>query len=86
MTVMGIVVVPTQGDAAGLFGVGMRSCGLWPGAPVSVEVDGVVASMYVDPAVVARPGTVTATLLPNASMMSRALVVGSQTPVMVEVP
>jgi hypothetical protein len=70
MTVRGIVVFPTHGDAEGLVGVGTRSCGLWPDPPASNALDGTVASLYGTPVVVARPGSVTATLLPNASIMA----------------
>jgi hypothetical protein len=70
MTVSGITAFPTHGDADGLSGVGTMICGLWPDPPACNAVDGTVPSLYVTPVVVARPGSVTATLLPNASIMA----------------
>jgi hypothetical protein len=78
--------IQLYGDAEGLTGVGMMISGLRPAPPASVAVDGIVASLYVDPMVVARPGIDTTTLLPNASMVARALAVGSQVPVMIDAP
>jgi hypothetical protein len=46
------VVLPAHGDA----GVGTIICGLRPDAPASVAADGMVASLYDPPVMVARPG------------------------------
>jgi hypothetical protein len=69
-TVRGIVGFPTHGDADGLSGAGTMMSGLWPDPPASSAVNGTVASLYAIPVVVASPGIVTATLLPNASIMA----------------
>ena len=69
MTVGGIVMFPTQGDAEGTFGVGTMTCGLWPELPASVAPMGIVASLNVDPVIVARPGVgITAVLLKNSAV------------------
>jgi hypothetical protein len=86
VTVNGMLGVPVQGDA-GTIGVGTTICGLWPGPPASVALGGIVESVYVGSAMVARPGIGTTTLLaPKSSIMVFTLAVGSQVPVMVAPP
>jgi hypothetical protein len=60
--------------------------GLRPAPPASVAADGIVASLYAGPVMVATPGIGEATLLPEASVASRALAIGLQVPVMIDVP
>jgi hypothetical protein len=86
ITVKGMVVLPTHGDVEAGTGVGTTISGLMPPTPTSIPVAGTVASLYVGAVVVARPGIVTATLAPNASMMAAALALELQAPVMIELP
>jgi hypothetical protein len=52
-----------------------------------VAVDGIVASLYAAPVMVATPGIDEVTLVvPKASVASRALAAGLQVPVMIDVP
>src|SRR5262245_14151113 len=60
--------------------------GLRPAPPASVAADGIVASPYAGPVMVARPGIGEATLSPEASVASRAAAVGLQMPVITHVP
>jgi hypothetical protein len=85
-TVSGIVAFPTHGDAEGVTGVGTTIWGLIPPTSTSSPVAGTVASPYVGAVVMARPGSVTATPVPSASMIAVALAVGLQAPVIVELP
>jgi hypothetical protein len=61
------VVFPVQGDSDGTIGAGTTICGLSPDAPASVAAEGIVASLYDGPVMVARPGIgATAVLLKNS--------------------
>jgi hypothetical protein len=80
------VEVRLYGGAAELSGVGTMISGLRPAPPASVAADGMVASLNAGPVMVATPGIGEATLLPEASLASKALAVGLQAPVMIEVP
>jgi hypothetical protein len=72
--------------AGELSGVGTTISGLRPAPPASRAVDGIVASLNAGPVIIARPGIAEATLLPEASVASRAAAIGLQAPVMIDVP
>jgi hypothetical protein len=86
MTVKGTGAFPAHGEAEGTTGVGTTIRGLMPATPVCVAAEGIVASLYVDAVVVPRPGSGTATVVPNASMTALALAAGLQLPVVIDVP
>jgi hypothetical protein len=63
VVVVGIIIVSvvavgliTHGEVVGSSSVGTMICGLRPDAPASVVADGMVASLYKAPVVVAKPG------------------------------
>jgi hypothetical protein len=62
-----VVVLPMHGEAEGITGVGTIICGLRPDDPASMAADGMVASLYDAPVMVARPGIgATSVLLKNS--------------------
>jgi hypothetical protein len=80
--------VRRYGDTEGLAGIGTTISGLMPpAAPASVAAEGIVASLYAGPVMVARPGIGEITVaLPKASMAARALAVELQAPLVTDVP